>query len=177
MLLSGIASSSFQFNPQGVQTQVQQVQKEFQQLGQDLQSGNLSAAQSDFASLTSSQQSTFLQLPTGSPTAQSLNQLSQVLQSGNLSGAQADYKAIQQEFQSRSLQDHAHHHHHSEGSSQSNPLSQLFQQLEQSLQSGNLSAAQQAYRTLAHDLPQFGESNGIFAATAQPQSNGVSVTA
>jgi outer membrane protein assembly factor BamD (BamD/ComL family) len=177
MLLSGIASSSLQFNPQNVQTQVQQVQQEFQQLGQDLQSGNLSAAQSDFASLTSSQQSTFLQPPSGSPIAQSLNQLSQDLQSGNLSGAQADYKAIQQDFQSQSLRGHAHHHHHGEGASQSNPLSQLFQQLGQSLQSGNLSAAQQAYSTLAQDLPQFGQSGATFAATAQPGSNGVSVTA
>jgi len=55
-------------------------------------------------------------------------------------------------------------------------LSQLFQQLGQSLQSGNLSAAQQAYSTLAQDLPQFGQS-AAFAATAQPGSNGVSVTA
>jgi outer membrane protein assembly factor BamD (BamD/ComL family) len=177
MLLSGIASSSFQFNPQSVQAQVQQVQKEFQQLGQDLQSGNLSAAQSDFASLISSQQSTSLQPPTGSPIAQSLNQLSQDLQSGTLSGAQADYKAIQQDFQSQSLQEHSHHHHHSEGSSQSNPRSQLFQQLGQSLQSGNLSAAQQAYSTLAQDLPQFSQSGVTFAATAQPAANAVSVTA
>jgi outer membrane protein assembly factor BamD (BamD/ComL family) len=180
MLLSGVASSSFQFNPQSVQTQVQQVQQEFQQLGQDLQSGNLSAAQSDFASLTSSQQSTFLQPPSGSPIAQSLKQLSQDLQAGNLSGAQADYKAIQQDFQSQSLQGHFHHHHHSEESSrngQSNPLSQLFQQLGQSLQSGNLSAAQQAYSTLAQDLPQFGQSGATLGATPQPVSNGVSVTA
>ena len=176
MLLSGIASSSFQFNPQSVQTHVQQVQNEFQQLGQDLQSENLSAAQSDFASLTSSPQSTFLQPPGGSPIAESLNQLSQDLQSGNLSGAQADYKAIQQDFQSQSLQGHVHHHHHSEGSSQGNPLSQLFQVLGQALQSGNLSAAQQAYSTLAHDLPQFGLSNGT-ATTAPAVPNAVSVTA
>jgi hypothetical protein len=56
-------------------------------------------------------------------------------------------------------------------------LSQLFQQLGQSLQSGNLSAAQQAYNTLAQDLPQFGQSDATFAATAQSGSNGVSVTA
>jgi hypothetical protein len=94
-MLSGIASSFLQFNPQSVQTQVQQFQQEFQQLGQDVQSGNLSAAQSDFTSLTSSQQSTFLQPPSNSPIAQALNQLSQDLQAGNLSGAHADYKTIQ----------------------------------------------------------------------------------
>jgi outer membrane protein assembly factor BamD (BamD/ComL family) len=179
MLLSGIASSSFQFNPQSVQTPVQQVQQEFQQLGQDLQSGNLSAAQSDFASLTSSQQSLFLQPASNSPIAQALNQLSQDLQAGNLSGAKADYKAIQQDFQSQSLPGHSHHHHHRAGSSQSggsNPLSQLFQQLGQALQSGNLSAAQQAYSALAQDLPQFGQSGATLGATAQPGSNGVSVT-
>jgi outer membrane protein assembly factor BamD (BamD/ComL family) len=177
-MLSGIASSSFQFNPQSVQTQVQQFQQEFQQLGQDLQSGNLSAAQSDFSGLTSSQQSTFLQPPSNSPITQGLNQLSQDLQTGNLSGAQADYKAIQQDFQSQSLHGHFHHHHHTEGSQNggSNPLSQLFQQLGQALQSGNLSAAQQAYGTLAQDLPQFGQNQSAPGSPTQPGSNGVSVT-
>jgi hypothetical protein len=41
------------YRTQGTQNNLQKVQQEFQQLGQDLQSGNLSAAQSDFASLQS----------------------------------------------------------------------------------------------------------------------------
>jgi hypothetical protein len=39
--------------PLGVQNRSQQLLKEFQQLGQDLQSGNLSAAQADFTTCNS----------------------------------------------------------------------------------------------------------------------------
>ncbi len=52
MSLSGISSSNlFSYENQSVQNNMQQFQQEFQQLGQDLQSGNLSAAQSDFTTL------------------------------------------------------------------------------------------------------------------------------
>lgn len=44
-------SSLFSYLTQNVQSKRQQFQQEFQQLGQDLESGNLSAAQSDFATL------------------------------------------------------------------------------------------------------------------------------
>jgi hypothetical protein len=50
MSVSAVPSSAF-FTPQNIQTTFQKFQQEFQQLGQDLQSGSLSAAQSDFASL------------------------------------------------------------------------------------------------------------------------------
>jgi len=51
MSIAGILSSSlFNSNSQAISPQ-QQFQKEFQQLSQDLKSGNLSAAQSDFATL------------------------------------------------------------------------------------------------------------------------------
>ena len=55
MSASGISLSSLlDYNAQStqsVQSKKQQFEKEFQQLGTDLQSGNLSAAQSDFATL------------------------------------------------------------------------------------------------------------------------------
>ena len=85
MSVSGISSSLY--NTENVQSGIQQFQQTFRQLGQDLQSGNLSAAQSDFAALqklqppgnaSSSSQS-------NSPIAQAFSQLSQDLQSGNLS--------------------------------------------------------------------------------------------
>ena len=50
MSVSGISSSSL-FNTSGVQSLFQQFQQTFQQLGKDLHQGNLSAAQSDFATL------------------------------------------------------------------------------------------------------------------------------
>jgi hypothetical protein len=53
MSVSGILGSSFfaGLNSTAVQNKFQQIQKGFQQLGQDLQSGNLSQAQNDFSSL------------------------------------------------------------------------------------------------------------------------------
>ncbi|MFZ0961997.1 MAG: hypothetical protein WAO35_13925 [Terriglobia bacterium] len=142
MSTSGITSSMF--------SQLQQFQQEFQQLGQDLTSGNLSAAQSDFVTLqndlpqtnstiTSSSQSS-------SPIAQAFSQLSQDLQAGNLSAAQQDYSTIQQDFQSQASQ--MHHHHHKSGGTQESQASQLFAQLGQDLQSGNLSNAQSDFSSL-----------------------------
>src|SRR5208283_1420017 len=52
MSVSGISSSSFaNYGSQSIQNRMQTARQEFQQLGQDLQSGNLTAAQSDFATL------------------------------------------------------------------------------------------------------------------------------
>ena len=52
MSVAGISSSSFfDYNAESVQSTRQQIEQEFQQLGQNLESGNLSAAQSDYATL------------------------------------------------------------------------------------------------------------------------------
>ena len=86
----------------------QQIKQGFQLLGQDLQSGNLSQAQSDFASLQQlipgGQQNTLL-APTssgaqsGNPLATAVSQLAQDLKSGNLSAAQQAYASLQQDLQ------------------------------------------------------------------------------
>ena len=180
MSVSGIFSSSlFSYNTQSVHNNRQQIQQEFQQLGQDLQSGNLSAAQSDFATLqqfqprtnsTSSSQS-------NNPIAQAFSQLSQDLKSGNLSAAKQDYTKIQQDLQNQATQGHPHHHHGGGGSGAS-AISQLFDQLGQALQSGNVSTAQQAYNSLLQDFQQFAQNNGLQApASPVSSSNSVSVVA
>ena len=52
MSVAGILSSSlFNYSIQSAQSKLQQSRQVFQQLGQDLQSGNLPAAQTDFAAL------------------------------------------------------------------------------------------------------------------------------
>ena len=167
MSVSGILSSNFSnYNTQSVQNQMQQFRQEFQQLGQDLQSGNLSAAQADFATLQQlePQSSSSASSSSSNPIAQAFNQLSQDLQSGNLSAAQQDYSTIQQDFQSHAA---AHgHHHHGGGGGQQNGISQLLSELGQALQSGNLTNAQQAYSTLMQDFQQFGQSSG----SSSPQS-------
>ncbi len=179
MSVAGISSSNlFDFNTQSVQSRKQQFQQQFQQLGQDLQSGNLSAAQTDFTTVqqsgpqissTSSNQNT-------SPIAQDFKQLSQDIQSGNISAAQQDYAKIQQDFQSQAPAKHGHHHHQGGGSGGS-AISQLMQELGQDLQTGSLSAAQQAYSTLQQDFQQFAQNIGLSQSSLQSNPNSISVNA
>jgi hypothetical protein len=148
MSISGISSNLYNSS---IQNQFEQFQQEFQQLGKDLSAGNLSAAQSDFVTLQQDMpQANFTSTSqSNSPIAQAFQQLAQDLQSGNLSAAQQDYSTIQQDFQSQASQMH-HHHHRSGGSqeSQQNQFAQLFEQLGQALQSGNLSSAQSVFSSL-----------------------------
>lgn len=181
MSVTGILSNSLlNYFTQGTQIPGQQIQQEFQQLGSDLSSGNLSAAQSDLTALqqmmpgnsASSSQS-------GNTVAQAFNQLSSDLQSGNISAAKQDYATLQQDMQNAHM--HRHHHHGSGGASAnganaSATMSQLFSQLGQELQAGNLSAAQQAYATLQQDFTQFMTNGGALTASSAA-SSGLSVTA
>src|SRR5882724_4041457 len=132
MSVSGVSSSDpFQTSvAQAAQTKFQQIQSQFQKLGQDLKSGNLAQAQSDFATLTqglpSRQQSTAAATTatagaTTTPTntlAKAFQTLGQDLQAGNLSAAQADFATIQQDVQQKSGQPQGHHHHHHGGGGQ-----------------------------------------------------------
>jgi outer membrane protein assembly factor BamD (BamD/ComL family) len=178
MSVSGISSTSL-YNTQSTQNNLQQIQQTFQQLGQDLQSGNLSAAQSDFATLQKlvPQSSSTSSSQSNSPIAQAFSQLAKDLQSGNLSAAQQDYTTIQQDFQNQATQGQTqategHHHHHGGGSSGSNDITQLLDDLGQSLQSGDLSSAQSAFTTLQQALTQ-----NTGQTSTQPSANSVSVTA
>ncbi len=177
MLVAGVSSSNF-FQPsiaQGVQNKFQQIQSQFQRLGQDLQSGNLTQAQSDFATLAQELPQTQPQSGAGAGTstsaiAQAFKTLGQDLQAGNLSAAQQDFATIQQDAQQASGQTHHHHRHHhaaSSGQQGGNPISQALGALGQALQSGNLSSAQQAYATLQQDLQQYlpGSSSGSTSTT------------
>jgi outer membrane protein assembly factor BamD (BamD/ComL family) len=180
MSVAGILSSSlFNYSSDGVQNKKQQFQQEFQQLGQDLQSGNLSAAQTDFTALqpSGSQANSPLSTTGNSLISQDFKQLSQDLQSGNVSAAQQDYAKIQQDFQSQGAGTHAHHHHRGGGGGGGNEISQLLEQLGQDLQSGSLSAAQQAYSTLQQDFPQFAQNTGVGQPSSELASGGVSVNA
>jgi outer membrane protein assembly factor BamD (BamD/ComL family) len=187
---------------QNTQSTFQQIKTEFQQLGQDLQSGNVMAAQSDFTTL-STNLSTTLQAPaatatstaanpSASPLATAFAQLGQDLQSGNLQGAQQDYTTVQQDAQqqSASQQVSGHHGHHTESSQsssssssqQTNPINQAFGALAQDLQAGNLSGAQSAFSALQNDLQQIGGflpagSNGASGPAAPSSTGNLNVTA
>ncbi|HUO15384.1 MAG TPA: hypothetical protein VMX38_10390 [Verrucomicrobiae bacterium] len=158
-----------------------QLQKsQFQQLGQDLTSGNLSAAQSDFATL----QQAVGQIPTATstsssnPVAQAFQQLSSDLKSGNLSAAQQDYSAIQQKANSFGSSSHTHHHHGTGGASQNDllqELNQLGQELSSSILSGNTSAARQAYGAPMQMFAEIPQTDG--SGAAEPSIMGAAANA
>jgi hypothetical protein len=131
---------------------------QFQQLGKDLTSGNLSGAQSDFASLAQVFASpSAATTSTSNPVTQAFQQLSTDLKSGNLTAAQKDYATIQQDLQSQSTHPHHHNRMRPGGSVDQNQLQQDLTQLGQdlsssNLSSGNLAAAQQAYSSLQQTI-------------------------
>ncbi len=168
MSISGISSNLYN------QYHTNPIQQQFQQLGTALQSGNLSAAQSDFASLqaafsqpatTTGSASPATNSPTNNPTSQAFHQLASDLQSGNLSGAQKDFSTIQQGIQSTAgtISGHRLHHSHHGGGGVSNEEQSLLQDLGQpspsatgqNATSSTISGVQQAYGTLAQELQQF----------------------
>ena len=174
MSVSGISSSLFSYPSQSVQNRIR-FRQDFQQLGQDLQSGNLSASQSDFATLQqlSSQSVSSTTQSSNDPLQQAFQQLAQDLQAGNLSAAQQDYSNIQQNVQNQASQLHGHHHHH-RGTAQANQVSQLFQQLGQALQTGDLSSAQQIFNTLQQDFQFTRPTQGTPEPVTTPSSVSVS---
>jgi outer membrane protein assembly factor BamD (BamD/ComL family) len=164
------------------QTNRRQFHQEFSQLGQDLQAGNLSAAQSDFAALQQDMPQNSTNGASQNPIGQTVSQLAQDLKSGNLSAAQQDYTTIQQDFQSQSaarqaMHGHHHHEHNNVSNSESSALNQLFSKLGSALQSGNLSNAQQYYSTLAQDLQQFTGGSTSTSSSGTSAASGVSTTA
>jgi hypothetical protein len=191
MSVIGIASSilstlSGTQNPQNQQNPFQQIRSEFKQLGQDLQAGNLSQAQSDFSTLSHDlssvlQNNTSTTANSSNPVVQAFAKLGQDLQSGNLQAAQQDFTTIQQDAPQNNAQvsGHRNHHHHVESSNgssssqQSSSLAQDFSQLANSLQSGNISAAQAAFSTLQNDIQQIGG----FSSSQPSGTGGASIPA
>lgn len=125
---------------------------QLQQLGRDLASGNLSAAQSDFATIQQAftQAATVSSSTSSNPVAQAFQQLSTDLKSGDLLAAQKDYSTLQQDLQSLSRHLHIHNRMKPGGTVQDPVLQDVPGQdlSSTSLQSASLSVAQQAYATL-----------------------------
>ncbi|MGA3196000.1 MAG: hypothetical protein ABSD39_13445 [Terriglobales bacterium] len=144
---------------------------QLQRLGQDLMSGNLSGAQSDFATLQqalSQSGASTSASSTSNPVTQAFQQLSSDLTSGNLSAAQKDYSSIQQNLES-DLHLHNHHRVRMGGGGEpgqtpgqtSNLQSPL--QLGQDLSASQMTAAQQAYASLQNAL---GSATGLIGTNS-----------
>ena len=164
MSISGILSSGFLQKQLGAPSTP--YQQSIEELSKDLQSGNLAAAQSDFATL----QKAFSQPATGSDStstastsnlvAQAVNQLATDLKSGNLSAAQKDFSALQQDLEklgAPGATNRLHHYHRLSTNigdlTNPNSLIQNLNQVRQNLTSGSLFAAQRAYATLRGQAP------------------------
>lgn len=149
------------------QNPFQQVKQDFKQLASALQSGDLSGAQSAFASIKTLLQS---QSPSGSPalagskTIQSdFSQLGQALQSGDLSQATSAFSQLKTDVQASNPSgtgtttastgpEDQYTPSTSQTSSPAQQVRQDYAQLAGALQSGNLTNAQSAYASLAQEL-------------------------
>ena len=157
MSVSSISSSSsLGQSLQTWQAKAQKIQSEFQQLGQDLQAGNLSQAKADFTALS---QNASGSIQNNSSLTQAFSTLGSALQSGNLSAAQKAYSTLQQDVEQTGAAG-GHNHHRSAAhaltptTSLGSTFSQLLGSLGSAIQSGSLSTAQSAYSMLAQDLQQ-----------------------
>lgn len=157
-------SSSMQLS--SMQTNYQQLCKQFSQLGQDLSAGSLTKAQTDFVTLS---QAAAAKLGSNSPINQALNTIGQALQSGNLSAAQQAFASLTGgTVGPNAVSGHSHWHHGHSG------LRQTMDQLGQALQSGNLTAAQQAFAALQQGWPQMASSSSTSApASSTAAASGV----
>ena len=184
MSISSISSSSDYYKGysiNGSDSLRQQGQQDFKSLADALQSGNLSGAQSAFASLlslfpssSSSANSQTQSAATSSASISSngtssitsdLSALGQALQSSDLTGAQNDFSKLMQAIQSIGGGHHHHHHHKTSVSSQdttnasatgsstgTNSVETDLAALGQALQSGDLKSAGNAYSQLIQDI-------------------------
>jgi hypothetical protein len=158
----------------------QKFKQDFQQLGQDLQSGNvtrgqadLTALQSDVSSASTPSSSSSSSSSTSPVTSQAFSQIAQDLQSGNLTAAQSDYANLQQGLKQGA--GHSHHFHSAAASSALTQTQNALAQLGQALQSGNLSAAQQAYTTFQADTAAFAPFAGSSSTGAASTGTGLNI--
>src|SRR5580658_8021721 len=147
----GGASRGTQGPPQGDdqyvasqgQNPVEQALQDYTQLASDLQSGNLTAAQSDYTNLQQLVQAYQGPAKSDSAIQSDFATLGQDLQSGNLTQAQSEFSQLQSDLTSAAQPQ------------TQNPVQQVRQdygQLASALQSGNLTDAQSAFAALEQAL-------------------------
>ena len=121
--LAAITSLSTTSSTQSTTSTYKKIKEDMQALAKALQSGDLTSAQSVFATLQKDAPNLTAESQNANTTntrAQALSALSASLQSGNLTQAQQDFTALQQAMQgSSSVQGHHHHPHPSTDSSTS----------------------------------------------------------
>jgi hypothetical protein len=180
MSIASVASpiSGFNVNSSANASKQSQLREQFQQLGQDLQSGNLSGAQSDFANLRQEASPAGGSSTTSAndPVTQALNQLQTDLQTGDLAGA-APKPVGGVPIAVEDPRTHGGQGHYPQApEGPEDPTSPgsgtSLEQLGQALQSNNLSAAQQAYNSVLQNLPLSLSSGMLSTPDVMSQSGG-----
>ncbi len=145
----------------------------FQQLGQDLQSGSLSSAQSDSTTLQQlrPQSSSASASQSDNPIARMFGQRSKDRQSLNLSAVQQGYTFPH----AMHSVEHGNHHHDGGSTSGTSEIDGVLDQLGTALPFGKLSPAQGAFTTLQQDLQQRNRNRG--RATSPSSSSSTSISA
>jgi hypothetical protein len=183
MSISGISSNSGYYQSSSINGSgglKQQIRQDIKSIADSLQSGDLSGAQSAFASLlqlfpnSSSSVNSQTQSAATSATSSSgngansikgdLSMLGQALQSGDLADAQNDFLKLMQNTQSMSGTHH-HHHHKISADSQdatnaaatgtigsTNSVKNDLSALSEAFQSGDLKSAGDSYLLLTKDM-------------------------
>jgi outer membrane protein assembly factor BamD (BamD/ComL family) len=188
MSISALSSSLVSDLSQQWENPFRQIKQDYNQLASALQSGNLSGAQSAYASiqqLVSAQQNSSNANTSSSPsnTVQTdFAALGQALQSGSISQAQSAFSQLQSDLQ-RALQSGAvsagapppwlqqqqtQDQYVSSASQGQNPIEETLEdytQLASDLQSGNLSGAQSAFSSLQQLLPAEQDSSNSSASS------------
>ena len=199
MSISGISSDptvsqNYGSNP------FQQIRKDFMALKTSLSSGDLTAAQTAFATLqqdlqnvgqaqSNQQSATATATAAGGPLDNDLAAIGQALQNGDIGGAQTAFATLQKDMQQmrqtqggqQSRRAHHHHHHHHGGAQNaqnttSNPFSDLAA-ISSALQSNDLSGAQNAFATLQQDLGTTSTQNATATSGTGTVTPGTDLTA
>ena len=136
MSITAVGSTGFS-QVSNIQRNYQQVRSEFKQLGQDLQTGNLTQAQADFVTLS---QSVAAEFGSNSPVSKTLSAIGQALQAGNVGAAQQAFRSLPTALVGPCAE--PGHAHLGAGHSK---IQSALDQLGQALRSGNLATAQQAF--------------------------------
>lgn len=154
--------SSISATGSAYQNQFQQIKKDFSTLQASLSSGDLTTAQSAYATLTQDLQQAQAGQQTGASTQIStdLAAVGTALQSGDLTVAQSDFETLTKDLQSaqqsqtgQQVYKGHHHHHHGGGSKPADTtLNNDLAAVGTALQSGDITGAQSAFATLMQDL-------------------------
>ncbi len=161
MSISAISDSTSTY--QDRLSQLQSVRQDFTSLSSSLASGDLTTAQSAFATLMQDLRSTSAttnqQTGVSSQISTDLTALGDALNSKDPTAAQKAFATLVQDLKAGRLH-HGHHHHH-KGNTQNNTdaLKTDLATLGTALQSGDLTAAQKAFATLMQDLGNNGTQN------------------